>query len=330
MSNNIDKNVVSMEFDNRNFEKNVDQSIKSLDNLKKKMNFENDSDGMNSIVIALETVKEKFTALEIVGITALQNITNSAISAGKNLVSSLSTEQISKGWDKYAEKTSAVQTIMAATSKDFEDTGEQMEYVNEQLEKLNWFTDETSYSFLDMVNNIGKFTSNNIPLDKSVTAMQGISTWAAISGANVQEASRAMYNLSQAMAVGSVKLMDWKSIENANMATAEFKEMVIETAVAEGTLKKSSDKLFKTLSGDDVSVSNFNQELSSGWFTSDVLMKTLDKYGDFANKLNEVYNETGLLTSEILDYTEEYINGTIDLEEAAEGTGLTAEELGKN
>ena len=216
---------------------------------------------------------------------------------------------------------------MAATAKDFSDTGEQMEYVNGQLNKLNWFTDETSYSFLDMVNNIGKFTSNGVKLDDAVTSMEGISTWAAISGANVQEAGRAMYNLSQAMAVGSVKLMDWKSIENANMATAEFKETVIETAVAEGKLRKASDGVYKTLKGNEVSVQNFNQSLADEWFTSDVLTKTLNKYGAFSDKLNELSTLTGKTATELLQDLTAYEDGTLKLADYAKETEVPVKEL---
>lgn len=288
MSTTIDQRIVEMRFDNKQFEDNVQTSLSTLDKLKQSLDLSGaakglehigdasktcDLSGLNS---AVETVKVQFSALEVMAITALTNITNSAINTGKQLIQSLTTDQLVAGWDKYADKTSAVQTIMAATAKDFEDTGEQMEYVNEQLGKLNWFTDETSYSFLDMVSNIGKFTSNNIGLEQSVTAMQGISTWAAISGANVNEAGRAMYNLSQAIAVGAVKLMDWKSIENANMATAEFKQTVIDTAVELGTLVKTGDGVYQTMQGHAVSVSNFNDALSDAWFTADVLLTTLD------------------------------------------------------
>lgn len=253
------------------------------------------------------------------------------------------TTQMSAGFEKYAQKTTAVQTIMAATAKNFTEeqrkSGEQMEYVNSQLKRLNWFTDETSYNFTDMVNNIGKFTSNNVALDDSVTAMQGISTWAAKSGANVGEASRAMYNLSQAMAVGQVKLIDWKSIENANMATAEFKQTAIETAEAMGTLTKVSEDTWKTVNGGkEVSVKNFNENLSQGWFTSEVLMKSLDKYGAFSVKLSEVMNDTlgGSdidTTSELLKLVNDYIDAGFDaskmegFDEAVKKSKLSAKEF---
>ena len=339
--NQVDSRIVELRFDNSQFETNARTSLSTLDRLKEALDFSKSkssiydvSSGIKSISFGpltsgLETVTAKFSALDVVAMRVISNITDGIYNKSKDFIESVSVEQISAGWDKYAEKTEAVQTIMAATAKDWEDTGAQMEYVNAQLEKLNWFTDETSFSFTDMVNNIGKFTSNNIDLDQSVTAMEGISTWAAVSGANINEAGRAMYNLSQAIATGSVKLMDWKSIENANMATTEFKQTAIETAESLGMLNKVSDDTWSTLEGHEVSVTNFNQNLSDAWFTSEVLLQSLERYGGFTDELYEFMEalDTDLTTSEVLDFLDEYKEGSIDFEEASEAMGISVSEL---
>lgn len=340
MATYIDESVVKLSVDEADFNKNSEKVIKKLDELKESLQFEGAVDGFEEIEKAakkvdfnpmekgVQAVSTQFNALYTIADATLRRIVNGGLDQIENTLKGLTIDNVSAGWSKYAEKTAAVQTIMAATAKDFEDTGEQMEYVEEQLGKLSWFTDETSYSFLDMVNNIGKFTSNNIPLEQSVTAMQGISTWAAISGANVGEAGRAMYNLSQAIAVGAVKLMDWKSIENANMATSQFKETAIQTAEELGTLTKVSDGLWKTLSGKDVTISNFNENLSEGWFSSDVLLKALDKYGGFTNVLYEFTQAAdGIGATTALKYLEQYQNGILNMAEAVEETGLSAQEL---
>lgn len=343
MSREIDQKVVVMQFDNSNFEKNAQQSLSTLEKLKNALSFKGAKDGlkdidaatrnvnMTGLAVSVETVVSKFSTLGKIGWSALDYITKKAMSTGEALVKNLSVNQVSAGWSKYADKTSAVQTIMAATANAFSDTETQMAAVNDQLEKLSWFTDETSYNFVDMVSNIGKFTSNNIGLEESVTAMQGIATWAAVSGANATEASRAMYNLSQAIGVGAVTAVDWRSIENANMATAEFKQTVIETAESLGTLKKKADGTYETLEGNAVSISNFREALSDKWFTNDVLTKALDKYGAFTTKLNEAYTETGKLTSEILEDIEDYKKGVGDYanvtEDASSSTKRYAEIL---
>ena len=303
MPSTIEQRILEMRFDNKEFEKNANQSINTLDRLDRQLQLQEGTEGLTSVNSLLQVVSDKFSILGTIGDQVIRRITDSVVNlAGKipQLIKSLSIDQVTAGWEKYGEKTSAVQTIMAATAKDWNDTGKQMEFVNGQLDKLNWFTDETSYSFLDMVNNIGKFTSNNVKLEDAVTAMEGISTWAAISGANVQEAGRAMYNLSQAMAVGNVKLMDWKSIENANMATREFKDTVLATAVAEGTLTRQADGMYRTLKGHLFTAEQFNTQLSDGWFSSKVLMKTLDQYGSFANKLQDVSEQTDYTATELL------------------------------
>lgn len=340
--NTVDSKVVELTFNNQQFEANAKTSLSTLDRLKQALDFskhskvfDDISDGARKVNLAplSSGIGELRSSLEsLKSIVVFSWIADEAIKAKnavEGFVKSVTVDQVAAGWQKYADKTSAVQTIMAATADQFSDTGEQMKYVNGQLEKLNWFTDETSYNFLDMVSNIGKFTSNQVELDTAVTAMEGISTWAAKSGANVTEASRAMYNLSQAISVGSVKLMDWKSIENANMATAEFKQTAIDTAESLGTLTKVSDGLWETTEGHEVSVKNFNEALKDEWFTSEVLLSTLDRYGEFTNKLHTYMEQVNddFTTSEMLTYVDHFTESTFDWAEATKATGMSATEL---
>lgn len=340
--NVVDSKIVELALNNQQFESNARTSISTLDKLKNALKFSGSSKNFDDMNKSLGKIDVKSLSSGVNDLRmSLNNLKNVVVfswiadeaikakNAVEGFIKSVTTDQIAAGFGKYAEKTSAVQTIMSATASAYSDTEEQMADVNAQLEKLNWFTDETSYSFLDMVNNIGKFTSNNIGLEQSITAMQGISTWAAKSGADIGEAGRAMYNLSQAVAVGSVKLMDWKSIENANMATAEFKQTAIETAESMNMLTKASDDTWKTLEGHEVSVRNFNAALSDGWFTSDVLLKTLDNYGAFTNQLYEsigVLNDE-FIASDMLEFIEEYKDGSLDLNEAVKGTSVSTTAL---
>ena len=288
MSQTIDSKVVEMQFDNKQFERNVDSTIKSIDKLEKSLDISGAAKGIDnieskfrgldfsSLADGVETVKSKFSVLETIAVGALLNIGSQAEQMAVNLVKSMSAiDGMTAGWQKYNEKTASVQTIMAATGKSIDE-------VDEQLSKLMWYTDETSYDFVDMTNNIGKFTSAGVSLEDATSAMMGISNWAALSGANIQQASHAMYNLSQALGTGSVKLIDWKSIENANMATVEFKQQVIDTAKAMGTL---SDDI-------GVTATNFDQYLNQKdfgvWFTSDVLIEVLKKYGEYAEAVYQV------------------------------------------
>lgn len=345
----IDQRVVEMRFDNQQFESGIKTSLSSLDKLKSGLNFDKATSALDDlskagsrvdfggIASGIETMVSKFNIFEgtiqRVKDHLMDMFSSIPIKIADMVTSMSSLEQASAGFSKYSEKTQAVQTIMAATAKDFTDTGEQMEYVSAQLEKLNWFTDETSYAFLDMVNNIGKFTNNGIKLDSAVTSMEGISTWAALAGANTEEAGRAMYNLSQAMSVGAVKLQDWKSIENANMATAEFKETAMQTAVEMGILSDQFEILEPAAkyAGDAiVDVANFSQTLSSGWFSADVLSATLAKYGDFTDQLYvaaDAFGEQYDTVSELLTALDEYQEGTLDLQPIMESTGMTAEEV---
>ena len=302
MSRTIDEKIVEMKFDNSHFEKNVKTSMSTLDKLKEKLKFDGLADGL--IMIGTTVAKsamsfkpmeqeidqtgEKFNRMYIIAKRVLENLTDSVMRLGHQITKSLVIDQVSAGWSKYEEKTRGVQTILSAT-------GESLEVVNEQLEALNWFTDETSYNFTDMVSNIGKFTSAGVDLKTAVASMQGIATWASASGAGISEASRAMYNLSQAMGVGAVKLVDWKSIENANMGTKAFKEEVLETAAALGVLEKKGEDVngvmqyfIKGTKDKTVSYKDFSGSLSEGWFNAEVLNAVLNKYGTYASAVKTV------------------------------------------
>ena len=317
MSRTVDERVVEMRFDNKNFESNVATSMSTLDKLKQKLNLSGASKGLEDIDAAAkkvdmsglsgaaETLKLKFSAMEVVAVTALANITNQAVNSGKRLVSSLSVDQITAGWQKYADKTTSVATLVAQ--------GNAIEDVNAQLDRLNWFTDETSYNFTEMVANIAKFTATGKGLNESVTAMEGIANWAALSGQNAATASRAMYQLSQAMGAGVMRLEDYKSIQNASMDTEEFRKKCIEAAVSLKTLKDNGDGTYSSLvagaSNTSFNISQFARNLTDGmWLTSDVMMKVFNDYSQAVNAIYEVTEEKGMLASEVIDEVHEKAN----------------------
>ena len=286
MSTTIDHKVVEMRFDNKHFEQHTRESMSTLDKLKAKLNFKDSAKSlenlnssankvnMNGLTGALDSCHSRFSALEVMGVTALANITNSAVNAGKRMLAALTIDPVKTGYNEYELKMDSIKTILAST-------GESVETVNKYLEELNEYSDQTIYSFADMTQNIGKFTNAGVKLEDAVMAIKGISNEAAVSGANANEASRAMYNFAQALSAGYVKLIDWKSIENANMATMEFKQQLIESAVAIGTLTKTSDGMYQTLSGTAITATkNFNESLQDQWMTTEVLVDTLKDYAD--------------------------------------------------
>ncbi len=293
MSNLVDERIVEMRFDNEQFEKNVKTSTDTINKLKSSLNFSDistsanksfdsiDASGLNS---GLAAAAKSFSLMEIVAITAISNITNKVVDLGLQIAKSLSVDQISAGWDKFGQKTTSVATLTAQ--------GFDPEIIDQTLEKLLWYTDETSYSFTDMVDSISKFTAAGQGLEESTQAMMGIANWAALSGQNASTASRAMYQLSQAMGAGVIRMQDWKSIQNANMDTREFRQQALDAAVAMGTLTQSIDGTYQTLKGNTFSIDQFTSFLTSdSWFTSDVLIKTLGGYSGAVDELYKVLGE---------------------------------------
>ncbi|MEE1347969.1 MAG: tape measure protein, partial [Bacteroidales bacterium] len=286
MSATIDEKVVEMRFDGRDFEKNARASISTLDKLKQSLKldgaakgFENVGAAANRLSLsgptnAADAVAVKFSYMQGAIMHQFNRIVDGAVDAGKRVVSAFTVDPMKTGFQEYELKMGSIQTIMAST-------GESLATVNKYLEELNEYSDKTIYSFSDMTTNIGKFTNAGVKLDDAVAAIKGVSNVAAISGANANEASRAMYNFAQALSAGYVKLIDWKSIENANMATVGFKEQLLEAAVAAGTLTKTSDGMYKTLKGHVFNATkNFNEVLQDQWMTTDVLVSTLKDYAD--------------------------------------------------
>ena len=297
MIDDKDTHVVELDFNNKKFEKNVSQSMSTLDKLKKKFSFKGIENSIN-------TVSASISNLEVVSITAIQNITNRVVNLGIQRIKSLTVDNLSRGWTKFGQKTTSVATMAAqnlkVAGKELTNYSEKMEVINEQLEKLNWFSDETSYTFTDMVDNIGKFTAAGQDLDSSVKAMEGIATWAALSGQNATTASRAMYQLAQAIGKGKIQLIDWKSIQNANMDTQEFRQTVLDTAVAMGQLTKAGQN-YITKTGKKFTKNQFTEALDTGWFTSDVLRKTLDKYSAAIDQIYEISEKEGLTAAEVIE-----------------------------
>lgn len=337
---NIDDRVVSMQFDNKEFDPKLKKSQKTFEEFEESLSFDKGSKALKNFEKNMDKFDTKpmsdklgalgksFSAFETISVGALLSVGNRLENFINRALKMTLTEGATKGWGDYAEKVTAVQTIMAATASQFEDTSTQIAVVNSQLDDLRTFSDETSFSFKEMTSNIGKFTSQGIDLRTSVRAMEGISTWAALSGANTWEASRAYYNLSQALGTGAVTLVDWKSIENANMATVEFKQTALDTAVAMGTLKKQADGTYKTLQNHAVSVANFNQNLSDRWLTSNVLLKSLDRYGGFAKEILEYTNElSGISVRQAMRWIDDYAEGTLDLDAVLKSVGDDAEQV---
>lgn len=299
MSKVVDERVVQMQFDNRQFERNVSTSMSTLDKLKHSLNLSGAAKGLsdignaaknisfNGLGSAVDTVRTRFSALQVMGVTALANITNSAVNAGKRIVNALTLEPVMSGFQEYQTQMGAIQTILANTQS----KGSTLNDVNKALDELNHYADKTIYNFTEMTRNIGTFTAAGIDLDTSVSAIQGIANLAAVSGSTSQQASTAMYQLSQALAAGTVKLMDWNSVVNAGMGGEIF----------QNALKKTSAELKTGAEAAIKAKGSFRESLSEGWLTSQVLTETLKKF----------------TTSGANEYVAEYTGLSVDAVQAA-------------
>ncbi len=306
MSKTIDERVVEMRFDNKQFESGISKSLISLDKLKEKLNLNGATKGLKSIETAaksinlttlsdaVDTVKVKFSALEIMAVAALTNITNSVVNTGKQMLNSLTLEPIMTGFQEYETQINAVQTILANTSS----KGTTLDQVNAALDQLNHYADMTIYNFTEMTRNIGTFTAAGVDLDTSVSAIKGIANLAAVSGSTSQQASTAMYQLSQALAAGTVQLMDWNSVVNAGMGGQVFQDALIRTSELLGTGAKEAINTY----------GSFRESLTKGaWLTTNVLTETLKQFAG-------AYSEAELIQQ---GFTEEQARSIADMADTA-------------
>lgn len=306
MSTQVDHRVVEMKFDNKQFEQNVSTTMSTLDKLKQKLNLSGATKGleemdraakkvdMSHLGNAVETVRVKFSTLQVMGVTALANLTNSAVNAGKRITKALTIEPVKTGFQEYETQMNAVQTILANTSA----KGNTLDDVNNALDELNTYADKTIYNFTEMTKNIGTFTAAGVDLDKSVASIKGIANLAAVSGSTSQQASTAMYQLSQALAAGKVQLMDWNSVVNAGMGGEIFQNALKRTATQMGTNVDAMIDKF----------GSFRESLTQGeWLTAEVLTETL-------NQLSGAYTEADLMNQ---GYTKKQAAEIVKLAETA-------------
>lgn len=278
MSRTIDSRVVEMQFNNKQFEQNVATSMSTLDKLKRSLNMDGATKGlenvndaaknvnMSGLSGAVENVRLKFSALEVIAVTALANITNSAINAGKQLIKSLTIDQVTAGWTKYEQKTASVQTIMNATGKSIDE-------VNGYLNRLMWFSDETSYGFTDMTAALAQMTSSGGEVENLIPLITGVANATAYAGKGAAEFSRAMYNLNQSYGSGNLQYMDWKSLELAGVAGKELKQIFIDTGIAMGKIKEG-----------EVTIGNFGTTLQKKWADTSVMEAAFGKFSELSEE----------------------------------------------
>ena len=307
MSRTIDERVVSLKFDNSGFERNVSTSMSTLDRLKQKLNlpgsakaFENINSAaskvnLNGLNQGVEALQAKFSSLDVVAVTALANITNSAVNAGKRMISALTIDPITSGFREYEMQMNSVQTILANTAS----KGTTINDVTAALDELNTYADKTIYNFAQMTHNIGTFTAAGVDLDKSVAAIKGIANLGAMSGSSAAQVNSAMYQLSQALAAGRVSLMDWNSVVNAGMGGEQF----------QNALKRTAEHFGYNVDGMIAKYGSFRESLTKGgWLTAEVLTETL-------NQISGAYTEAELIQQ---GYTEDQAKAIVQMATTAE------------
>jgi tape measure domain-containing protein len=269
----VDDRIVNMKFNNAQFGQGVDKSKRDLTGLEKVITTAGKGKGMTDLGSNVQKVQARFTALQVAGVAALGTIAAKATMAAGRLLKSFTIDPIVAGFKEYQTNLNSIQTIMANTGKD-------VRTVNKYLDQLNQYADQTVYNFAQMAKNIGTFTAAGVRLDTATQSIKGIANLAALSGSNSQQASTAMYQLSQAIAAGRVGLQDWNSVVNAGMGGKIFQQALARTGEAFGALEKGAVTLNKETGQLLVNGVAFRNTISAAggqtsWLTGEVLVDTL-------------------------------------------------------
>jgi hypothetical protein len=329
MSTTIESKVIELRFDNRNFEKNVNETIQSLDKLQSSTNFDKSVKSLENLDKAseevdfkgmtnsVETVTAKFSAMDVIAVTALSNITNKVVNLGEKMVKSLTIDNISAGWSKYEQKTASVQTLVNST-------GLSVQEINEYLDQLMWFSDETSYSFTDMVSSLSQMTTAGGDIKKLIPMITGVANATAFAGKGAAEFSRSIYNLNQSYSHGALTAIDWKSFQLAGTSSKQLTEALIRAGEELGTIKK-----------DTITVANFQETLKDNWATTAVMEKAFGEFSSFSNAAYEFIQEANIdnveiTTSEIMEHFQLLKNEGVEavkaLKKATDGNPLYTDE----
>ena len=297
MATPIDDKVVAMSFESSKFEQGVNSSVSALDKLKAALKFPNAGKELGQVdaaarkinfghlVKAVDEIKNRLSALRIAAIAVFSQMASRAIASGARFIKAFTLDPLKAGFSEYTTNLNAVQTILANTQA----SGAKLKDVNAALKQLNDYSDKTIYNFSQMAKNIGTFTAAGVDLETATGAIKGIANLAALSGSNADQASTAMYQLSQAISAGRVSLQDWNSVVNAGMGGTVFQRALAQTAQSMGTLKEGTLKLVGPMKNVQIAGESFRQSLQAGpgkasWLTSEVLTKTLQQFtGDLTD-----------------------------------------------
>lgn len=318
----IDERIVKMEFDNKQFESGVKTTMETLDEFKKSLDFDSQVRSLNDLQKAgnsfnfdgvsgaLDTVISKFDALGVVGAEVIRRITDGVIDLGVKIANELVFDNITEGFDKYESKTKTMSTIVNQSGRELED-------VEDAVKGISWYADVTSYSLDAMTSALSKFVSNGMDLDASIPIIMGIGNSMSYAGKAAEEAASGYMWYSRALTGDrGMTLRIYQSLESLGVIDKELKQRWIDTAKELGTLEEDSE----------ITIENLRDSLDArneAWLTPEVLGKVFaEQYGSAADAL---YN---FKESYEASHPGEVLSTIDEIKAAYEADGGTIEDFG--
>lgn len=298
MSTTVDNRVVEMKFNNSNFEKNIKQSKESLEKFKESLNLSSAAEKANknlskavsgvnfdAMSSALESISNRFSTLGIIGMTAIQNLTNSAISMVKKAVSSI-TNTIIEGGKRRAQNIENAKFQLAGLGIAWNDISADINYGVEStaygLDAAAMAASQLSASGVKFGETFG--TTGNSPMAK---ALRGISGLAAMTNSSYEDISRVFTTVA-----GNGRLMGDQLLQISSRGVNAAMEMVkFFNDVNHGSRTASDEvtKAIKDLTGGlDVSEAQLRDFVSKGKISFAMFSEAMDSaFGEHAKDANK-------------------------------------------
>lgn len=262
----IDRRIVEMKFDNGDFGKKTEQTVKNLQELEKALKLDNAGKGLagieeqakhfslDNISKNVENVSSKFSVMGAIGLSAIQNLTNAAINFGKSKIGDL-LDPIIGGGKRRSTNISNAKFQLEGLGVAWGDVSEHISYA----------VNETAYGLDEAAKAAAQFVASSVPMEKMGSSLRAISGVAAMTNSTYDDTASIFTKVA-----GQGRLMG----DDLNRMAVRG----LNAAATLGTaLGKSEEDVRKMVTEGQISFQMFADAMDGA-------------FGDHAKKANETYS----------------------------------------
>ena len=295
MSATVDTRVVQIQFDNKQFEQNVQQTIDSLERLNKALEGGNAGKGAQSIADNLnkadfsgvangvDNISNRFSAMGIVGMTVIQRLTNAGIDMAMKIGNGVkaAANQIKQGGFVRAENIEQAKFLLAGLKAD----------VDGIMEDVNYAVEGTSYGLDEAARASASFFASGVKQgDEMKQSLRAVAGVAAMTGSDYASMADIFTTVA---GQGKVMTQQLRMMENRGLnAAATLRDYF--NGVNDGSIEASDGvkQAVKELTGGSkISEEAVRDFVTNGKINFDLFSAAMDNaFGAHAQKANETFS----------------------------------------